>query len=425
MKTTSIVWIAWREFLAAKGNGIRFMVAMSIAGIALGVAAMIVVMSVMAGFADQHRQAMIESAPHLEVLSGDLGSGFSLVEVKKEAVLERVDKVTMHTEFVQSDLVIKSQHKTFSARLFGLPLENHKNWPWSFYEDLFVTPDNIRKNFVGRMAGDQKPGILLSSRLAQTLSVEVGDGVSVLNPDFGANQLLGTGELLKDFKVQGVFFEPDGASGLDPFLAVVSIEEGRRFLPGYDEQLEPFEIVSGVAVKTKDPFAMHWDSSFFNSAGLRVETWKEKNGAILFALILEKYVMAFLLFLVVIVAAFSICGSLIMSSFKKRRQVAIYRAMGMTKGHVLGLFLWKGGILGAVGVSVGALLGLAVCLIYWQGSRGLAVSGLDVLNLPVKFLPLEYLVICSGAWAMSFIAAVLPAAQSSRLDPVEGLRGMN
>ncbi len=426
MKNTSIVWIAWREFLAAKGHGIRFMVVMSVAGIALGVAAMIVVMSVMAGFAEQHRQSMIETAPHLEVLSTVQGSGFALAEHSLDKIQASISNASSYTEFVQSDLVIRSAKKSFSAKLYGLPLDKHKAWPWPFYEDLFGGQEPISAPLQERMSARKTPGILLSSRLAQTIVVKPGDRVSLLNPDFGANQLLGSGELLKDFVVEGVFFEPDGASGIDPYLAVVSIEEGRKFLPGYDPQLDPFQIVSGVAFKTSNPFKMSWDSSFFSeSNGFRVETWKEKNSSILFALTLEKYVMAFLLFLVVIVAAFSICGSLIMSSFKKRRQVAIYRAMGMTQSGVLGLFLWKGGILGAVGVFLGASIGWTICLIYWQNGGTTASSGLDVFNLPVKFLPLEYLVICCGAWAMSFIAAVLPAAQSSRLDPVDGLRVMN
>ncbi len=425
MKWASLVWLAWREFLSAKGHGFRFMVAMSIAGIALGVAAMMIVMSVMAGFADQHRQNMIEAAPHLEILSAEGGAGFSLLEHPLDELYSKINDGSSHTAFVQSDLVIRSKAKSFSTRLYGLPLERHQEWPWPFYQDLFGNTESSNVSFVDRMQKGNRPGILLSSRLAQTILVQVGDVVSVLNPDFGTNQLLGSGELLKDFEVKGVFFEPDGSSGLDPFIAVVSIEEGRNFLPGYDQQLEPYKIVSGVAVKTANPFRMKWDGAFFRSANLKVETWKQKNGAVLFALTLEKYVMAFLLFLVVIVAAFSICGSLIMSSFKKRRQVAIYRAMGMTRSDVLGLFLWKGGILGAVGVFVGGCIGLGVCLIYWQAGRGMASSGLDIFNLPVKFLPLEYLVICCGAWAMSFIAAVLPAAQSSRLDPVDGLRVMS
>src|SRR5690606_35828 len=152
-------------------------------------------------------------------------------------------------------------------------------------------------------------------------------------------------------------------------------------------------------------------------------TWQTVNKSLLFALKLEKFTMGAILLLIVLVATFSISGTMMMMVYHKRSQVALMRALGMERGDIARLFVAHGCTIGSIGVVLGMLVGLGVCsLLYYFQFIDLPQGVYYQKKLPVRFLPLEYFVISCCAWALSLLAAVYPALVAARQDPGTGLR---
>jgi lipoprotein-releasing system permease protein len=147
------------------------------------------------------------------------------------------------------------------------------------------------------------------------------------------------------------------------------------------------------------------------------------NKSLLFALKLEKFTMGSILMLIVLVAAFSISGTMIMTVFHKKGQVSILRSLGMTQGEIARLFLAHGFTIGTVGVAFGLLGGVGICYLIKSTHVFPLPEGIYYLRtLPVKFLPFEYFVICVCAWMFALLASTYPAIAASRQNPSDGVR---
>jgi lipoprotein-releasing system permease protein len=156
---------------------------------------------------------------------------------------------------------------------------------------------------------------------------------------------------------------------------------------------------------------------------LQSVTWKDTNKSLLFALKLEKFTMSSILLLIVLVAAFSISGTIMMTVFHRRSQIALFRSLGMTQMEIAKVFLAIGFFIGTIGTLIGLLLGLSACsLLYFFQFVDLPAGIFYQSKLPVRFLPTEYLVIALCAWVLSIVATLYPALIASRQDPGAGLR---
>jgi lipoprotein-releasing system permease protein len=192
----------------------------------------------------------------------------------------------------------------------------------------------------------------------------------------------------------------------------------------YDESLDEDEFVSGIAVNIAKPEEIDPIAERLSKfSGLATLTWKKVNKSLLFALKLEKFTMGSILLLIVLVAAFSISGTMMMTVFHKRSQVALLRSLGMSQKDVLRLYLAHGFSIGAVGIFAGLLVGLGACAaIYFFQFIDLPAGVYYQRKLPVRFLPFEYCVIALSAWILSLLAATYPAIVASSQDPGTGLR---
>lgn len=420
----ALIWMAWRQLRSIRARvlpgtrGLSFMTTMSMAGVATGVLALVVVLSVMAGFEADLRRKLLDGQPHVQVSGETATAGFSLKEHPLDEIARAVPDARRLEPFTEADVVIKRKRYMSSATLFGIDPEiGASNWG---FDGAFIEGD------LESLRASKVPAIALGDELARQLSVEVGDELAVLSPQAGVGSILGGGTLSRVFVVTGIF--STGAFNYDAKWAVTNLEEGRRFMADFDESLAVDQFVSGVAFSLDDPLRAGWLKNRFErglgaTSGLRIQTWQETNKSLLFALKLEKFAMGSILMLVVVVAAFSISGTMMMTVFHKRGHVSLLRALGMSRRDVSRLYLIHGAVIGLTGGLIGLVVGILLCLgVEWSRSVPLPGNVYYLKVLPVKFLPLDYSVIVLAALGFSFAAAAYPAWVAARQEPGSGLR---
>lgn len=402
------------------------MTLVSVLGVATGVAALIIVLSVMGGFEQDIYQRLFRGLPHLEVTSKHVGTALSLQEFPIDGMTQEAPGLTGVEPFTQADVVLKQNRHMVSATLFGID-EQRGGKLWGFgtsltQGDMSSLPRLHKPVYSSSGDKTERPGIILGENLALQLSADIGDEINVISPQANIGSVLGGGTLSRKYVLVGMFMT--GQAAYDGKWAVVTLPEGRKFLPDYDESFDEGAYVSGVAMRLDDPYqATHIAQRIEQSLDLKTVTWQTTNKSLLTALKLEKFAMGSVLMLIVLVAAFSISGTMMMTVFYKRGQVAILRALGMTRRHIIRLFLTHGITIGSLGVVGGLLLGLTVCkAITWMKFLELPRGIYQLRHIPVKFLPIEYGVICGLALLLALLAAIYPAFMASRQDPTTGLR---
>jgi lipoprotein-releasing system permease protein len=421
-------WIAWRNLASRKNrHGLSFMTIVSIFGVTLGVAVLIIVLSVMGGFEHELKQKMLKGQPHLEVFAENALAGFSLQKYPISTFKKRMPEAAAIEPFTQADVVLKQGKHMAAVVLFGVDPKFDRHL-WGFndamvggrLEDIGTTHYPIIRFEKDNM---KLPGIVLGDGLAEQLGADLGDEIVVLSPAAASSsQLIGGGTISRHYVLAGTFHT--GLFNYDGKWAVVSLDEGRKFMADYDPSLDEEQYVSGVAINSKDPYDIDKLAAKVKKMnGLVATTWKDSNAALLFALKLEKYTMGAILMLIVLVAAFSISGTMMMTVFHKKRQVCLLRSIGMSKLEVARLFMMQGMAIGLVGILIGLAIGVSACvLIYQLRYVEMPTNIMSLRALPVKFLPLEYGIICLSAWGLSLFGAVYPALIASHQNPSSGLR---
>ena len=425
--------MAWRYLIAKrKGSGLSFMTITSILGIAIGVMVLIVVMSVMAGFGDDWHKKMLSGAPHLEITAKNSLLGFSLNKYPMEELASRVPDAQIVQPYIQSDVILKHSKYIQPVVLFGIEL-NQSEYPWPFgKEDVEQNhPDfsMLAKQHKPILSHDNSlyPGVILGEGLARNLNVSEGDEITILNPQnvISSGAVLTDGVVSKKYVVVGLFFT--GSADFDNKWAITSLDNARKFLLDYDQSLDAEQYVSGIAINVKDPFSVDRLKKILVTPDnkyeeLKTVTWQETNSALLFALKLEKYTMGSILMLIVLVAAFSISCTLMMTVYHKRTQLSLLRSIGMSKEQVVKLFLSHGFVIASVGIFLGLICGIGLCFLI-SGFKFISLpqSIYYLKYLPVKFIPGSYVVICICSWILSLVAAVYPAYIGASRNPVDGL----
>lgn len=414
--------MAWRHLLSQKSQaGLSFMTTFSIVGVALGVAALMTVLSVMGGFESDMVAKMLRGQPHIEILSPEFAAGISLKQYPVEAVRALVPEAVGAEPFTQSDVVLKNGRHLGGAILIGIDPARQSHL-WAF--DGTMTAGEIKALDLSatKSRPTSRPGIILGGQLAAQLNVDLGDEISVISPAVRADSALGGGTLSRVFEVVGIF--QSQLFAYDAQWAVVTLVEGRKFLQDYEPTLDELEFVSGIALNLRNPQTVDQAVEALKEEypGVKAVTWKETNKSLLFALKLEKFAMGAVLLLVVVVAAFSISGTLMMTVYHRRHQICLLRALGMSEAAIRRLFLTHGVLIGGLGTLIGTILGLALCsIIQWTWGR-IPLGVLHLRAIKIRYLPGDYFVIAALALLISLVAAVYPAAIAARQSPSTGLR---
>ena len=414
-------WFIARRYLASrkKGRFLSFISWIALGGITLGVMALIVVLGVMTGMQDELRDRILGATPHLTVLE----YGDALRMGDWQTVRDRVremDDVESASPFVLTKVGITraggagGDDYAQTADLFGVSVDE---------DDLAVTEmeEEIRQGVhdLERSDGDLPP-IILGSRLADRMRVLPGDTIRLISlEEMGEGP---QGELypsIREFEMTGTF--TTGMYDYDIGNMYAALEDVQDLLRIRDDGQ-----VSGLGLRISDPWEANERGERIRDelgAPYHVESWITQNRALFAALQLEKIAMGIILFLIVVVAAFNIVGTLVMVVVDRTREIGILKSMGMTDGQVLRIFVMQGAWIGVLGTVVGTGLG---ALIGWLIHRfELITIPPDVYfveRLPVQLNPVDIGLIAGATILISLLATIYPALQASRLQPVEAIR---
>ncbi len=382
------------KYLAAKRRErfISLISLISVVGIAVGVAALIVVISVMSGFDSELKDKIISINSHL-VIESDYGMSQARELIK---TVRGVKHVVGAANFVHGQVMIRRGDEATGVILKGIEPGN----------EVKVTKIG---SYITKGSIDLKAdGIVIGSELAGKLGVHIGDKITVISP---------VEEKGQELAVTGVF--TSGMYEYDANLAYVTLQKAQELFGAKG-------LLSGVTVRVDDAFnAAAVKEMLRKTLGFdcAIRTWMDSNKTFLNALKLEKTVMFLILMLIVMVACFNIASTLIMTVLEKTKDIGILKAIGAANSSVARIFAIQGGIIGLAGTMLGAKLGIMLCwLLKTFKFITLPKDIYYIDRLPVKMEWREISIIIAASIAISFIATLYPSLQASRLDPVEALR---
>ncbi len=403
--------LAGRYLRAQRQEGFVSVIAgFSLLGIALGVATLIIVMSVMTGFRTEFVDKILGINAHITVSTYGPLQDYAAVS----AQVAKVPGVVSATPLVEGQALLTLNGYATGVQVRGLRPEDFVDKPaWSGH----LTD--------GKAADFADDKVAIGARLAERLGLKVGDTITLLSPKltstpFGTMPRKGTFEIGMIFNV--------GIYDVDSGLIIMPLPAAQGFFQTGDG-------VTEVDVYVRDPensiVAEH--VAVFNATGgkYRVIDWQQSNGAYLNALKTEASTMFLILTLIILVAAFNIISSLIMLVKDKGADIAILRTMGATRGMIMRIFFLTGAAIGVVGAATGVLIGvLFVDNIEHIRHAVEAITGTNVFdpvlyvfpNIPAKldWAQVGYTVVI--ALTLSFLFSIIPAWRASRIDPVEALR---
>jgi lipoprotein-releasing system permease protein len=399
------------------------MTLISIGGVAIGVWALTVVLSVMSGFEADLKRKILGHTAHGMVLSYG-ADDFTEWRSVRERVLS-VRGVSGATPFLYNEVMLSVGDNLTGAVLKGIDAEtigtvtelpeSVEDGKLAWLRDPAAIPPPGPAGEVGS-AGRPLPGIVIGRELSRSLRVGVGDEVNVVSP-FGDLGPAGPQPKSRPFRVAAVFYS--GMYEYDSKFAYVDLAAGQRFFGTGDS-------VTGLEVRLQDSDASRAVMSrvLFELGGFpyRTKDWSELNRSLFSALQMEKVVMAVILGFIVLVASFIIVATLIMLVLEKRREIAVLKSMGAGVPSVMKIFVAEGVVIGAIGTAFGLLLGFGSCLLIDRVGIPLDPEVYYIANLPVLVDPSQFALVALAALAISYLATIYPATKAARLRPVDGLR---
>jgi len=407
------VMLAWRYLRARRREGFISLIALlSFLGIMLGVATLIVVMSVMNGFRKELIGKILGVNGHAFIQP--LGEPLQDYEAIARRI-EGVKGVTIAAPMIEGQVLAASQTASTGALVRGLSEADIRKFK--------VVSGNIREGSLDGFSDGN--GIAIGKRMAGHLNVTIGDKVRLLSPK-GPSTPFGMAPRQKAYEVTAIF--EVGMSEFDAGFVFMPIGESQIYfdLEGQASVIEVF---------IQDPEKIDDLKPAIQQALGPVATvtdWRFRNRVFFGALEMERTMMFIILMMIVLVAAFNIIAVLIMMVKDKTRSIAILRTMGATRGSVLRIFIMTGAIIGVVGTILGVLLGLLISanveslrqFFSWLLARPLFPPELYYLNrMPSVIDPTEISIIVGVTLLLSFAATLYPAWKAAKLDPVEALRG--
>ena len=405
--------LALRYMRSRRSEGFISVIAwFSLLGIALGVATLIIVMSVMNGFRVELVGRILGLNGHLAVHSTN---GRGIADFDPLAVrIAGLPGVVAVTPQIEGQVMAANKGLTSGAVVRGVRWADlaARKPLWSALDEKAI------QNF---KTGKE---VLMGHRLAQSIGIKAGDSVTLVGA-LGRSTPFGTLPQRRTYKVGGLF--DVGMFEYDKAFIFMPLEASQSFF-GQDNTVTGLEIYSSNLNMT-DVLRQNIQQTVTPS--VRVSDWRDRNRSFLNALAVERNVMFLILTLIIIVAAFNIISSMIMLVRSKNNDIAVLRAMGATGGGIMRVFFMTGASIGVVGTVIGTLLGLGFCwnidgikslLEQFTGTELFAAEIYFLSTLPADVNPQEVFMVIGMALMLSFLASVYPAWRASRIAPAEALR---
>lgn len=395
------------KYLKPKRTYFSVVTIISVLGVLLGVAVLIIVLSVMTGFDDMWREKILGFNAHLTVTA----TGGITEEREVMAQLERLEGVVGIAPSTEGQVVVQHGRNIYTPFLRGI--------------------DPVRERSVSQIPASVTQGtfsvkgmdVIMGADLARRIGVGLGDKLLINSPaSFVSKDEI---TLPEEFRVAGIF--EVGMWEYDSGFVFCSTEKARSL----------FGLESGVGairLMAKDPYRAQDVARQIRSklgSDYYVTTWMEQNRQIFSALRVEKNMMFFLLIFITIVAAFGITNTLITVTVQKTREIGLLKAIGFSSGSIMRIFFWQGWIEGMLGTLSG--VGSALLILHYRNDLLRWLS--DTFNLelfpkelyrlseiPSRTAPLDVIVVAGSVVLICTLAGLIPAWRASRLDPVEALR---
>jgi lipoprotein-releasing system permease protein len=409
------------RYLRPKRTYVSIITLISIIGVILGVAVLIIVISVMSGFDRQLRERILGFSAHLKVYqAGHPMKNYT--EAMKQ--IAKNPKVKGVAPFIIGPVLVETQPGIGEPQVMA---------PWMRGIDpaLEKSVSNLPQSIVNGAFDVSGRGLLVGSELARSMDLEIGDTLAIYSPRNLQRMRSSQKEkkeevyLPDDYVIRGIF--DVGYYEYNASLIVCSLENAADL---YDLD----DCVHGLLVTLTDPFQadeVRRELKPIIGPQYTIRTWAEENANILNALLVEKNVMFYILFFIMVVAAFGITSALITFVVQKTREIGMLMALGATSGQIMWLFLSQSIVVGIVGVCGGLGLGMLAIsyrnefLDFMNRMTGFELFPAAIYNfdrLPALIVPGDIAIICGGSLVICILAGLLPAWNAGRLKPVDALR---
>jgi len=404
--------IAWRYLRPRRKEGfISVISGFSFLGIALGVATLIIVMSVMNGFRQELMTRILGFNSHL-VAVGVTGRipDYDAVAKKLSAVPGVIEAVPVINGQVMA---------TFGRSASGAYVKGIR--PMDLRNQALIA-NRLARGKIEDFKGDDV--ILIGQRMAVSLGVDVGQRIRLISPE-GTTTPFGTMPRTKTFRVAGIFNV--GMSEYDSLFVFMPLEAAQVFFRKQD-------VVGSIEMRVIDPDKVERVAQAMvplRIPNVRYQTWEDRHATFFSALKVERNVMFLILTLIILVAAFNIISSLIMLVKDKTPAIAILRTMGATRGTIMRIFFMSGASIGFFGTFFGVALGVLIAdnidaIKKWletlTGNSYFPAEIYFLSRLPAIIDPMEVVQVAAMGLGLSFLATLYPSWRAARLDPVEALR---
>jgi lipoprotein-releasing system permease protein len=396
-----------RRYLTARRKQafISVITAISVLGIMIGVAALVIAIALITGFQEDVQAKILGATSHIMVQ--DLSSeGLADYRGISEKIGAEKGVVSV-TPVVYNEVLITGLVKTNGALLKGIDFERERaGSAW------------LQNLEAGRIpgAGASRDGILLGRELAFEIGAQVGDSVAVVTPSSNLSPL-GLIPKRRRFEVTGIF--NTGLYEFDSTTALVALATAQKLF-GLEGR------VSFLQVKIDNIFEAGRIADRIKAAlppTVYVTTWMDLNKNLFSALKLEKNIMFLTITLIVIVAALNIIATLILMVMEKTRDIGVLMALGATPGSIRRVFFYQGALIGVLGTGLGTVLGLVWC---WLANTfqliKIPVDIYQISHVPFRLRPVDLLAIVGVTLAISFVSTLFPARRASKVDPVVALK---
>jgi lipoprotein-releasing system permease protein len=417
------------RYLQPKRTFVSIITLISVVGVMLGVMVLILVISVMTGFDRELRQKVIDFDAHILVSTEDVLRDWRDLTVK----IRNTPGVVGTAPYVQGPVIVEFQTRRLAPLIRGIdPVEEEKEVPL--------------KKFIKRGTLDlEGDSAVIGVELARKLQIDVGDKLTVYSPG-------NLGDILNGIKGLENTKGDEERKAIDKLrevvlpkeLTITGIFETGHYLHDSEFLLVPIYVgqelyglgdaLHGLTVKTVDPYAaegVKQEIQKYLTPPEFAQTWIDMNNQYFEAVRLERTVMFFLLFFIIIVAAFGIMNTLITVTVQKTRDIGIMKAIGANIRQIVWVFLGQGVVVGLFGTLTGLALGMTLIRYRNEFSHWLADTfGIEVFpkqvyqfsQIPAQVVPMDVAKICIGAFVVCCVFAFLPAYRAARLDPVKALR---